>query len=100
MAKELISVDQEARMWVALPRQFILCAQLKSSTFKLGRPLETYDLGETEIDEATFWEYIDEMKSHYTAEKVRVHIESVSRRTTWNVNCDSFPWILVSPLRV
>lgn len=72
MAKALIFVDQEALMWVALLRQFLLCAQLNPSAFKLGRPLETYGLGETEIDEATFWEYIDEMKSHYTAEKVRV----------------------------
>lgn len=32
--------------------------------------MEIVDLGETEIDEATFWEYIESMKEHYTADKV------------------------------
>lgn len=36
-----------------------------------GTPLEVCDLGETEIDEATFNEYIDELRDQYTAEKVR-----------------------------
>lgn len=43
-----------------------------TTRLKLGRPLEIHDLGETEIDEGTYWEYIDEMRGHYTAEKVRV----------------------------
>ncbi len=36
----------------------------------MGQPLEIVDLGETEIDEATFWEYIESMREHYTPDKV------------------------------
>ncbi len=32
--------------------------------------MHIYDVGETEIDETTYNEYIDELKGHYTAEKV------------------------------
>ncbi|KAF8319661.1 DUF862-domain-containing protein [Clavulina sp. PMI_390] len=46
----------------------------------LGLPLEVHDLGETEIDDGTFWEYIEEMKSHYTAEKYHL----------LEFNCNSF----------
>jgi hypothetical protein len=46
-----------------------------------GRPLEICDLGETEIDEATFDEYISELRAHYTPEKV------CSRSTPMHIVC-------------
>lgn len=35
-----------------------------------GRPLQIVDMGETAIDEETFNEYLEEMRQHYTADKV------------------------------
>lgn len=35
-----------------------------------GQPLHVIDMGETAIDEATFEEFLDEMREHYTADKV------------------------------
>ncbi|KAI0345887.1 DUF862-domain-containing protein [Trametopsis cervina] len=42
-----------------------------------GRPLQVIDMGQTAIDETTFQEFLDEMRDHYTADKV-------------NFNCNSF----------
>jgi hypothetical protein len=36
-----------------------------------GRPLKVVDLGETELDHETFAEYLDELRDHYRADKVR-----------------------------
>ena len=32
--------------------------------------MQVLDMGETSIDEETFLEYLEEMRSHYTADKV------------------------------
>ena len=32
--------------------------------------MQVLDMGETSIDEETFMEYLEEMRSHYTADKV------------------------------
>lgn len=45
-----------------------------------GTPLQIIDLGETEIDEETFNEYIEEMKESYTADKYHL----------LDFNCNSF----------
>ncbi|KAI0051384.1 DUF862-domain-containing protein [Auriscalpium vulgare] len=45
-----------------------------------GRPLQIIDMGETEIDEGTFDEYILEMREHYTADKYHL----------LDFNCNSF----------
>ncbi|KAF9516513.1 hypothetical protein BS47DRAFT_1340874 [Hydnum rufescens UP504] len=45
-----------------------------------GNPLEIVDMGETEIDEATYDEYIDELRGHYTADKYHL----------LDFNCNSF----------
>jgi hypothetical protein len=37
-----------------------------------GAPMQVLDMGETSIDEETFIEYLEEMRSHYTADKVCV----------------------------
>ncbi|KAL6301955.1 DUF862-domain-containing protein [Sparassis latifolia] len=48
-----------------------------------GRPLQIIDIGETEIDEATWQEYLNEMRSLYTADKVTTtHLP--------DFNCNSF----------
>ena len=36
-----------------------------------GQPLQMLDMGETALDEETFNEYLEEIKTHYTADKVR-----------------------------
>ena len=36
-----------------------------------GQPLEVIDMGETAIDEEAFNEYLEEIRQHYTADKVR-----------------------------
>ncbi|KAF8318355.1 PPPDE putative peptidase domain-containing protein [Cantharellus anzutake] len=46
----------------------------------LGSPLHVYDMGETEIDQATYDDYIDELRGHYTAEKYHL----------LEFNCNSF----------
>ncbi|KAJ8474075.1 hypothetical protein ONZ51_g7460 [Trametes cubensis] len=45
-----------------------------------GKPLQIVDMGETSIDEETFNEYIEEMRSHYTADKYHL----------LDFNCNSF----------
>lgn len=40
-----------------------------------GQPLQIIDMGETAIDEETFNEYLEEMREHYTADKVRHPIQ-------------------------
>ncbi|KZV98863.1 DUF862-domain-containing protein [Exidia glandulosa HHB12029] len=45
-----------------------------------GRPLQIVDMGETALDEATFNEYLDEMRSLYTADKYHL----------LDFNCNSF----------
>lgn len=35
-----------------------------------GRPVKVVDLGETELDEETFEEYLNELRDHYRADKV------------------------------
>lgn len=35
-----------------------------------GSPLQVVDMGETAIDEETFDEYLEEIREHYTADKV------------------------------
>ncbi|EPQ54651.1 DUF862-domain-containing protein [Gloeophyllum trabeum ATCC 11539] len=45
-----------------------------------GRPLQVVDMGETAIDEATFEEYLSEMREHYTADKYHL----------LDFNCNSF----------
>jgi hypothetical protein len=36
-----------------------------------GRPVQILDMGYTDLDEETWKDYLDEMRLHYTAEKVR-----------------------------
>jgi len=36
-----------------------------------GQPLQVVDLGETALDQETWEEYLEEMREHYTADKVR-----------------------------
>lgn len=36
-----------------------------------GQPLQMLDMGETALDEETFNDYLQEMRTHYTADKVR-----------------------------
>ena len=43
---------------------------LLNNQIQHGRPLQIVDMGETSIDEDTFMEYIEEMRDHYTADKV------------------------------
>ena len=50
---------------------------------KHGRPLQVLDMGETDLDEETFDEYLMEMRNNYTAEKVRFR-----RQATKNVDLD------------
>ncbi|KAJ6619539.1 PPPDE putative peptidase domain-containing protein [Mycena sp. CBHHK59/15] len=45
-----------------------------------GQPLQVVDLGETNIDEDTFNEYLEEMRDHYTADKYHL----------LDFNCNSF----------
>ncbi|KAI0333739.1 DUF862-domain-containing protein [Cubamyces sp. BRFM 1775] len=45
-----------------------------------GKPLQIVDMGETAIDEETFNEYLEEMRSHYTADKYHL----------LDFNCNSF----------
>ncbi|EJU03248.1 DUF862-domain-containing protein [Dacryopinax primogenitus] len=45
-----------------------------------GRPLQILDMGLTHLDEGTFQEYIDELSSHYTADKYHL----------LEFNCNSF----------
>ncbi|KAI0688322.1 DUF862-domain-containing protein [Cytidiella melzeri] len=45
-----------------------------------GQPLQVVDMGETAIDEATFHEFLDEMREHYTADKYHL----------LDFNCNSF----------
>ncbi|KAI0074056.1 DUF862-domain-containing protein [Panus rudis PR-1116 ss-1] len=45
-----------------------------------GRPLHVIDMGETDIDEETFQEYLNEMREHYTADKYHL----------LDFNCNSF----------
>ncbi|KAJ7600908.1 PPPDE putative peptidase domain-containing protein [Mycena floridula] len=45
-----------------------------------GAPLQIVDLGETSIDEETWWEYIDEMRTSFTADKYHL----------LDFNCNSF----------
>ncbi|KAJ7147552.1 PPPDE putative peptidase domain-containing protein [Mycena crocata] len=45
-----------------------------------GQPLQVVDLGETEIDESTWEEYLEEMREHYTADKYHL----------LDFNCNSF----------
>ncbi|KAG8910324.1 hypothetical protein FRC01_006394 [Tulasnella sp. 417] len=35
-----------------------------------GRPLKIEDMGETDLDEDTFWEYISEIQQEWTGDKV------------------------------
>ncbi|KAH9480191.1 Desumoylating isopeptidase 1 [Psilocybe cubensis] len=60
-----------------------------------GQPLTIVDMGETSLDEETFNEYLEEMRQHYTADKVL----SLSKPFTINdidvtllaeFNCNSF----------
>lgn len=37
-----------------------------------GRPMQVIDMGETALDEQIFEEYLEEMREHYTADKVCV----------------------------
>ncbi|TBU44488.1 PPPDE putative peptidase domain-containing protein [Dichomitus squalens] len=46
-----------------------------------GRPLQVVDMGETAIDEETFDEYLNEISSHYTADKYHLLAD---------FNCNSF----------
>ena len=54
-----------------------------SDSLKHGRPLQVLDMGETDLDEDTFDEYLMEMRKSYTAEKVRFR-----RRPATNVGLD------------
>ncbi|KDQ62274.1 hypothetical protein JAAARDRAFT_189616 [Jaapia argillacea MUCL 33604] len=45
-----------------------------------GRPLQVVDMGQTEIDEETFQEYLSEIREHYTADKYHL----------LDFNCNSF----------
>ncbi|KAJ7134501.1 PPPDE putative peptidase domain-containing protein [Mycena epipterygia] len=45
-----------------------------------GQPLQVVDLGETEIDQETWEEYLEEMRDHYTADKYHL----------LDFNCNSF----------
>ncbi|KIM42944.1 hypothetical protein M413DRAFT_443767 [Hebeloma cylindrosporum] len=45
-----------------------------------GAPLQIIDIGETALDEATFDEYLEEMRAHYTADKYHL----------LDFNCNSF----------
>lgn len=45
-----------------------------------GAPMQVLDMGETSIDEETFTEYLEEMRSHYTADKYHL----------LEFNCNSF----------
>ena len=38
--------------------------------FQHGAPLQIIDMGETALDEDTFNDYLEEMRTHYTADKV------------------------------
>jgi hypothetical protein len=38
-----------------------------------GKPMQVIDMGQTEIDQETFETYLEEMRMHYTADKVRYH---------------------------
>jgi hypothetical protein len=51
-----------------------------------GAPLQIVDLGETAIDEETFGEYLDEMRDHYTADKVGI---SLTRKGAFAELCSS-----------
>ncbi|KAF9447302.1 thioredoxin family protein [Macrolepiota fuliginosa MF-IS2] len=46
-----------------------------------GRPLQIIDMGETAIDKETFNEYLEDIREHYTADKVRYGSD---------FNCNSF----------
>ncbi|KAG8902083.1 hypothetical protein FRC00_002002 [Tulasnella sp. 408] len=41
-----------------------------------GRPLKIEDVGETDIDEDTFWEYISEIQQEWTGDKVETAVMS------------------------
>ena len=45
-----------------------------SNSKQHGKPLQILDMGETAIDKDTFEEYLNEMRQHYTADKVRLVI--------------------------
>ncbi|KAG8955891.1 hypothetical protein FRC04_006338 [Tulasnella sp. 424] len=45
-----------------------------------GRPLKIEDMGETDLDEDTFWEYISEIQAEYTGDKYHL----------LDFNCNSF----------
>ncbi|KAJ7459714.1 PUL domain-containing protein [Mycena latifolia] len=59
-----------------------------------GQPLQIVDLGETAIDEETWEEYLEDMRDHYTADKVRPTRLSDVRRVKpprlVDFNCNSF----------
>jgi len=55
-------------------------AILLTTPSQFGRPLRVLELGESEIDEETFLEYISEMRSVYSADKYHL----------LEFNCNSF----------
>lgn len=46
-----------------------------------GRPMLVEDMGETYLDEPTFWEFIDEVKHQYTGDRVRLRLCIFSKTT-------------------
>lgn len=74
MDEEYMLQNQVVRMCVSgfgeppssLPRLTFLL-----SYYKHGQPVQVLDMGETALDQETFNDYLTEMRTHYTADKVR-----------------------------
>ncbi|CAA7269060.1 unnamed protein product [Cyclocybe aegerita] len=57
-----------------------------------GQPLQVFDMGETSLDEDTFNEYLQEMRDHYTADKVSTSFidRKIRSNARTEFNCNSF----------
>jgi hypothetical protein len=51
-----------------------------------GSPAEVVDMGETAIDEETFREYINQLRDHYTADKVCLPVA-----VQYDISCSTVP---------
>ncbi|KAJ3112439.1 hypothetical protein HDU96_004553 [Phlyctochytrium bullatum] len=52
-----------------------------------GQPVRIIDMGETAIPEAVFWEYIESLRGHWTAERYNLFQNNCNNFSTWVEVC-------------
>jgi hypothetical protein len=70
MDKGLMSHYPECLMYVHLQSCKSALQVVTGKVSQHGRPHQVFDVGGTALDEETFNEYLEEMREHYTADKV------------------------------